>query len=212
MKKRKDPMATTKAAISALIAEGIKKFKECIGNALESIAAAAKQFAGDIERFPQDAPKAYKEAFPDVTDKSWELLRRIGNRDLVPTAFFLERDSVISLVSRLPYKTQTLLLGDVDKPAIPQNVWDGKKERTKLVKEMSRVEVQRLIDPSTCKIRSIAQQKEYCPVEIVECVLTEASAPYAVIGNVLKIKRKCEIGINELSKIAKKLGLQLVEK
>ena len=212
MRRKKDPMAETKSAVTAMLAEGIKKFKKYLGDAVEAILKAGRQFAEDLERFPKDAPSAYKTAFPNVTDKSWELLRRIGNGDLVPTAFFIERDSTISLVSRLPYRTQVILLGDVDTPATPQNVWDGRREKVKLVKEMTRVEVQRLIDVGTCKIRPIAEQKHYCPVEIVEGVESEATAPYTVLGNVVKIKRKCEIGLNELARIAKKLGLKLVEK
>lgn len=193
----------------ALVKQGIQKFKAALGRALECIAEAAKQYYSDIQRFPLDAPKMYSEAFPQMSQKGWDLLRRIGSGDLVPGAYFLERAASVSVIGKLPYRTQQILLGDVGVVETPQSIWDGRQIRSKYVKDMSKKELLQLIDVAKSKIRTIDQQKNYIPVEIIDEVTVESDAPYRVVGKTLIVSKKCEIGLNELKEIANKFGMSL---
>lgn len=193
-----------------LVQDGMAKFKGYIGDSVKAILMAARQYVSDITRFPNSAPQLYKDSFPYVTERSWNLLRRIGVGDLVPTAFFIDRDTTINAVSRVKHDLQAVLIGDDGRQAVPQRLWDGKKEVSKLVSEMSATEVQRLLDTQTGKVRTIAEQKAYVPMKSVEPnVSVPAGTPYVVVGKSVIFRKHCEVGVKEFMAIGRALGLEI---
>lgn len=193
-----------------LVQDGMTKFRGYLGDSVKAVLMAARQYASDITRFPKSAPRLYKEGFPYVTERSWELLRRIGVGDLVPTAFFVDRDTTINAVSRVKRDLQAVLLGDDGRNAVPQRLWDGKREVSKLVSEMSATEVQRLLDTQAGKVRSITEQKAYSPTKTVEpSVIVPAGTPYVIVGRSVIFRKHCEIGMREFAAIGKALGLEI---
>lgn len=189
-----------------LVADGVAKFKRHLCDSVTAILLAAQQYVSDLNRFPALAAKMYKDEFPNVSSMSWSLLRRIGNGDLTPTAFF-QQTPTISAVGKLPYNVQVILLGDEKTSAVPQNVWDGKKVTSKLVADMSSTEVRRLIDSDEGKLRSIELQKTFVPSRSsADGAFIDTTSPYKIVGRTVVFKKApLEVGVKELRAILDKL-------
>ena len=185
----------------------IRQFGEYMGSAAASILKAAMVYAADVNRFPKEAPIRYKETYPHVSERGWEILRAIGNEDLTPTAFLCEKETTINAVKTLDIKTQRIVLGDEKNPAVPQRVWSNGKVVSKLLSDMTRQEVSRVINTETGKLRTIEEQKKSILDDSDRRQVKIPTMPYRIFGKTLRVFGACDLGANEIYEIAKKIGV-----
>lgn len=170
---------------------------------LNAIRDAARLYAEAMRRYPSRAAGCFRARYPGVTEPTWDVLLRIGNGDLHPTAIYLKY-AIAKRVSRIPIAKQEKMFAASVKGF---DVVDPATNRVKVVPlaELSRKDAELLIDEGAGRIRSVEEQRRIVAAEreangSVAVGPHGASVPYRIVGSVL-IVANVELGLETLRNI-----------
>lgn len=177
----------------------LQEFKAAFGNAVESIAKCARIYAAAVIAHPDKAKERFHEAYPAVTDATWEKMRLVGNGDAHP-AIMLCTDRIALRIARMTMEKQRELLDG--KTALKcVNRTTGVVESVHLSDLKPRHEAV-LFDGTHA--RTVAEQRAYI-AESAKAAKTAPTPPYRVEGALLIVTRACRIGVKELRAILKQM-------
>ncbi len=171
------------------------KFKIGLG----AIEEAAKIYAEAVRLYGDMAQAAFNDAYPAVSEATWDKLRLIGNNDAHP-AIMLCTDRIGLRIARLPFEDQKRLLGEGGSVKVV-NKTTGETEEIAVSEIKPRHEAV-LFDGD--RARSVAEQRKYIREKANEAAPAITTA-YRIEGSILVITRACRLGVSELKSIIKKL-------
>lgn len=175
----------------------VASFANHLGAGIQSIYLAAKEYADAVVEYPDKASEEFHKAFPQVTEATWDKMRLVGSGSAVP-AIMLVSDRLAFKIARMPIDKQKSIFG-TDAPLRIVNRTTGKVERVRIADITARQE-RILFDDEKNEVRSVAQQKKFVET-LNDGDAKESLPPYEVQGNVLFVRRRCNIGREELVRI-----------
>ena len=190
---KNEPAANAKAAT---IEAAISAFRKELNIGISALKKAGQIYAKAIIQFPEEAEKRFHEAFPEVSESTWDKLRLVGNGDIHPSLLVM-RDSVAAKIARFSRKRQDAILTDRE-AFVVYNDKLGSASRvsiTKLTPKQFDIVVQK-----DGKVRTVEEQMQFAENNR-SAKDTRRVLPYKIEGGSLKVIRPCTIGINELKRI-----------
>lgn len=173
----------------------VKGFGNHIGSAIEHIQQAAILYVDAITKYGESAQQAFCEAYPHVTQNTWDKLRLVGNGD-ADAKIMLLSDKFAARIIRLPIEVQhETLNGDSFCVVNPQT---RKMENVNYGEIKPRHE-RILFDDERGKIRGIAEQVKYIDEQNRRKKAMEM--PYTVETDALVVHKACRIGKTELEDV-----------
>lgn len=170
---------------------------------LRAVQDAARLYAEAVRRYPSKAVECFRSRYPGVTEPTWDILLRIGNGDLHPTAIYLKH-AIAKRVSRIPIANQERMFAESVKGF---NVVDPATNRLKVVPiaNLSIKEAELLIDEERGCVRSVEEQRRVIASRreadgTLSIAAKAASVPYRIVGSVL-IVANVELGLETLRNI-----------
>lgn len=177
----------------------LESFRENFSAGIEGITRAARSYADAVREHSDKARKAFHEAYPAVSDATWEKLRLIGNGDVHP-AVMLCTDRIGARLARLPMQEQKKLL-------------DGKYRLKCVSRTTGEVESVPLSDLKPRhehvlfdgdKLRTVNEQRKFVK-SLTATAKTIPGPPYRIEGAMLVVVRACRLGANEIKAILAKM-------
>lgn len=202
-RKQVKSLAEIEVLTSKPLEEYASEFGASFSAGLKAVQDAAKLYAEALRRYPSKAAGYFRARYPGVTEPTWDILLRIGNGDLHPTAIYLKY-AIAKRVSRIPIAKQEAMFSESVKGF---KVVDPITNRLKVVAiaNLSLKEADLLIDEQRGCVRSVEEQRRVIESER-EANGTMAfgakgmCAPFKVVGSVL-IVANVELGLETLRKI-----------
>ena len=202
MKEPKAPIKSFKALKSAepcTLEEYRDAFGVHISCGFMSIREAGATLTEAIRKYPTTARAAFRERYPGVGTRTWELLERIGSNDLHPSAILLPYETA-KAVCHIPIERQNRMFASGVKGFNVVNR-STLQPRVVAISQLTANEAELLIDIENGEVRSVAEQrklildrqKEAAKSTVVKDPVSRESIPYRICGNV------CIIGEYELS-------------
>lgn len=103
--------ATDPAKIHAEIRDGILQFRQNMDTSARSLRTAATIYANLVALYPAQAKKAFREAFPTITDTTWDRMVDVGTGKVAPLAMLLSTSYTYHKLAALPMDKQRRILG-----------------------------------------------------------------------------------------------------
>ena len=168
----------------------------------EGIKAAADIYVEAIWKYPDEARSVFASAFPGLGRNSWDLLERIGNGDLNPSAMLLPY-VVAKRVSKMPIEVQNRIF---DKCANGCEVVSRTTFQPRIVPitSLSMKASELLIDEDKGRVRSVREQRRLLLEQQKGQPKVDPDSKdminYKIKGNVVRIGT-VEVGLATLRKI-----------
>jgi len=199
--KKEVPGSKKESAKQDGIKQAIAKFCVEMETGFSAIGRAAKIYVETTARYGMEAEAQFKAAYPNVTDTTWDKLRRVGNGDLPPQSLLLT-GMVFARVERM-----------------------GPQERAKFFKDENGVEVynpqlrkpefvayskigprhEKVLYKEDGTMRTMEEQKAF----VEDKPKAEPARPlptYQIVNDTLVVNRRCTIGRKELTGILARMG------
>lgn len=173
----------------------LNEFAIHLGSAIESIDKAAHIYAAAINEFPEEAQQKFEEAYPHVTENTWEKLRLIGNGEADPKIMLLS-DKFAARMIRLPVQKQKETLnGDSFQVVNPQTRKIEKVQYYDMKPRHERI----LFDDTKGRVRTLSEQVAF--IDEQNAKPKRVPLPYSVETDALVVHQACRIGKTELMQI-----------
>ena len=172
------------------IKEAVAEYKAAIGSATDSLYRASKIYADAVTKYGDEACRAFKAAFPGVTQTTWDKMRLVAKDALVPEVLLVS-DRTAARIGYLPIEEQRKMLSGKKSMQV---VTPRGKVVTKALTALSSTEEDALFSESGKK-RTIEEQRKWYAARNAEKRDTPA---YEVRGNVLVVFRATKFGKAEL--------------
>ena len=172
---------------------------------IAAIREAGRLYAEALRKYPTKATAYFNERYPGVGAHTWEILGRIGNGDLNPSAIYLSYE-VAKRVSRLPIEKQDKMFATGVKGF---RVVDPVTNRFTIVPltAMRPKEAALLIDETRGCVRTVEEQRAVIEQgrkadagRMIVDKRTKSPVPYAILGGIVRIG-KVELGLETLRNI-----------
>ena len=178
---------------SQKIAEAVSAFKSKMTGAVEALEAAARIYADAVTKYGDEACRAFKRAYPGVTQATWDKMRLVSKGSLVPEALLIS-DRAAARIGYLPVKDQRKMLSG--KKTL-QVVTPRGTVVTKALSALSATEEDAIFSESGKK-RTLAEQRAWYADRLAD---KQERAAYEVRGNFLIVYRATKFGKAELLEI-----------
>ena len=183
----------------------IEEFRKEFTMGLEAIRNAARIYTAAVTEFDGEAAKAFRTAFPAVSDTTWRKLLLIGTFQAEPITLLLSDRMSNKIASKTPSQqkklTNALKNGEVD-------VVRGRAKTVHRVKvqDLSEKEEDRVIDVENCRVRSAEEQTRIIDLEKEEKSRKEKSRKdFEIVGSTLYVYRPHSFELDELCGIVEKM-------
>lgn len=181
----------------------VQRFGERFSAGLNAIAEAGRIYAEALRKHPTLAQEQFRQKYPTVSDRTWNMLRAIGNGDLNPGAMIL-LPSVADKVKKLPREQQDVLFRESSSGVWVMNPRNYKFENVDLA-NMTSGQLSIALDEAKGKLRNEREQREFVSKMVHNCRRENkgrAKTPpvYKILGRTLMVGN-VEIGIAELKSI-----------
>lgn len=178
----------------------VKGFGNHIGSAIEHIQQAAILYVEAIAKYGESAQQAFCEAYPHVTQNTWDKLRLIGNGE-ADAKIMLLSDKFAARIVRLPIEVQhTTLNGDSFSVVNPQTRKIENVNYGEIKPRHERI----LFDDEKGNVRGIAEQVKY--IDEQNRRKKRKDLPYTVETDALVVHKACRIGKVELEDVLEAMG------
>lgn len=183
----------------------IEEFRKEFTIGLEAIRNAARIYTAAVTEFDGEAAKAFRTAFPAVSDTTWRKLLMIGTYQAEPITLLLSdrMSNKIAMKTSAQQKklTNALKSGEVD-------VVRGRAKMVHRVKiqELSEKEEERVIDTDGCRVRSAKEQIKIIDSEKEKkASAKKARKDFEIVGKTLYVYKPRSFELNELVGIVEKM-------
>lgn len=169
----------------------------------DALLKAAQNYAQALLRHPTLAAERFAQEFPGVSQRTWDILERIGNGDLNVNAFYLPYVTA-RRIAHIPADLQARLFADSVKGVKVVSASTG-KTKTIPIQTMSDAQAQLVFDIKAGRVRTEAEQKKIIASQNASILRSESvkrgrPPKYEVRGSVCIIGG-IEIGRETLRKI-----------
>lgn len=185
--------------------EYVDGFRNSMNIGADAILRAAKCYSDALLRHPTLAPERFSTEFPGVSQRTWDILERIGNGDLNVNAFFLPYTTA-RRIAHISKEKQDRIFSDGVKGFY---VVSPSTMKAKIIplQALSDAQARLVLDTSTGRVRSVEEQKKIIERQtkaVIRSGMPGRPVKYEIKGHVCVIGG-VEVGIGTLRKIIKEM-------
>lgn len=179
----------------------IEEFRKEFTMGLEAIRSAARTYTAAVTEFDGEASKAFKDAFPAVSDVTWKKLLLIGTFQAEPIILLLS-DRTSNIIAKKTPLQQKKLASSINNGVV--EVLKVRPERVRRVKvqDLTAGEEERVIDAENCRVRTVDEQRKLVEREKKA---KKARIDFEVVGTTLKVYRRRDFSLSELLEIVERM-------